>query len=122
MPIVYETVVKTARMQATVDQFGPGAKLQLFTAGYAAMLAEHVMGNPSGTVSGAVLTLSGFPQTVAGLSGGNAAVARIVNSSGAVRASGMTVGTAGTDIIVDNVNVAVGQDVRITSATITHAA
>ena len=63
-----------------------------------------------------------FPVTIAGAAtgAGNAAIARIVDSADTVIADGLTVGTSGTDIVIDNVNIAVGQNVNITAGSITH--
>lgn len=126
MAVTYTTAVKTARMTAVRDQIdlgsGPGV-LQIGTAGMATVLAEITLGDPSGTVSGAVLTLSGFPRSDTSANAtGTAAAARIRDSSGTDVITGLTVGTSAADIILDNTSINSGQTVTINSATITHAA
>ena len=68
----------------------------------------------------AITTLDGMPKSGTGAGAGNAAIARILDSADTVVAEGLTVGTTGTDIIIDNVNIAVGQNVNITAGIITH--
>lgn len=126
MAVTYTTAVKNARMTAVRDQIdlgsGPGV-LQIGTAGMATVLAEITLGDPSGTVSGAVLTLSGFPRSDTSANAtGTAAAARIRDSSGTDVITGLTVGTSAADIILDNTSINSGQTVTINSATITHAA
>lgn len=126
MAVVYSTAVKTARMTAVRDQIdaGTGAGvLQIGTTGMGTVLAEITLADPSGTVSGAVLTLSGFPRSDASANAtGTAAAARIRDSSGNDIITQLTVGTSASDIILDNTSINTGQTVTINSATITHAA
>lgn len=125
MAVVYSTAVKTARMTAVRDQIdaGTGAGiLQIGTTGMGTVLAEITLADPSGTVSGAVLTLSGFPRSDTSANAtGTAAAARIRDSSGNDIITQLTVGTSGQDINLDNVSINTGQTVTINSATITHA-
>lgn len=125
MAVTYTTAVKTARMTAVRDQIDGGAGagvLQIGTAGMATVLAEITLNDPSGTVSGAVLTLSGFPKSDTSANAtGTAASARIRDSSGTDVITGLTVGTSGSDINLDNTSINTGQTVTINSATITHA-
>jgi hypothetical protein len=123
MPIVYSTAVKNTRMTAVRDAIDGGAgagKIDIYTAAYGALLVSIALADPCGTVAAGALTLSGMPKTGAGVAAGNAATAKIVDSTGTVIADGLTVGTSGADITIDNVNIAVGQTVNITSGVITH--
>lgn len=124
MAINYSTAVKVTRMTATRDAIdgGPAAgKINIYTAAYASLLVSINLADPCGTVGGAgVLTLAGMPKSGVGGNPGNAAIARILDSADTVVAEGLTVGTVGTDIIIDNVNIAVGQTVNITAGVITH--
>lgn len=126
MAVTYTTAVKTARMTAVRDQIdaGTGAGiLQIGTTGMGTVLAEITLNDPSGTISGAVLTLSGFPKSDTSANAtGTAAAARIRDSSGTDVITGLTVGTTGSDINLDSVSITAGQTVTINSATITHAA
>lgn len=125
MAVVYTTAVKDARMTAVRDQIDLGAGagvLQIGTAGMATVLAEITLNDPSGTVSGGVLTLSGFPKSDSSANAtGTAAAARIRDSAGTDVITGLTVGTSSADIILDNTSINTSQVVTINSATITHA-
>lgn len=126
MAVTYTTAVKNARMTAVRDQIdagsGPGV-LQIGTSGMASILAEITLDDPSGTISGGVLSLSGFPKSDTSANNtGTAAAARIRDSSGTDVITGLTVGTAAADIILDSVSITAGQTVTINSAAITHAA
>lgn len=122
MALTYSTAVKTARMNAVVTALGSSAKLQIGTSGMAAVLATITLDATAGTVSNGVLTLSGMPKNVAASAAGVAAAARLRTSGDVDIITGLTVGTSGTDIIIDNTNIASGQTVNVTSVVITHAA
>lgn len=122
MALTYSTAVKTARMNAVVTALGASAKLEIGTAGMATILATIVLDATAGTVSNGVLTLSGMPKNVAASAAGVAAAARLRTSGDVDIITGLTVGTSGTDIIIDNTNIASGQTVNVTSVVITHAA
>ena len=123
MAVTYATAVKTDRMQATSDHFD-GGTLELLSAGDV-VLAIFTLDTPAGSVTNDVWTLAFTATTVqgeAGASGGvDATKAQIKTSGGTARITGLTVGTSGTDIVLDNNNIDQGQDVTLTSATITHA-
>lgn len=124
MSVNYAAAVKTARMQAVADAIGAGGKLELGTSGMGSVLATITLGATSGTVSGPVLTLSGFPRSdTSADAAGIAASARIRTAADADVITGLTVGVSGSgaDVIVDNTNMAVGQTVTINSSTFTHA-
>lgn len=126
MAVNYNTATKNARLTAVRDQIdagaGPGV-LQIGTAGMATVLAEITLADPCATVSAGVLTFSGFPRSdTSANASGTAAAARIRDSSGTDVITGLTVGTSGADINLDTTTIAAGQQVQITSATITHAA
>ena len=125
MAIIYSTAVKTARMTAVRDQLDGGAGPGIIEIGSSAMATVLVtipLNDPSGTISGNVLTLSGFPKTIAASVAGVAASARLRDSNNVDIITGLTVGTSGTDIIVDNTNIAVGQNVIVAaSPTFTHS-
>ena len=126
MAVTYSNTVKQARMTAVRDQIdgGSGAgTLEIGTAAMGTTLAVITLADPSGTVAGAgVLTLSGFPKSdTAADASGTAAAARIRDSNGNVVISGLTVGTSGTDVILDSVSITSGQTVTINSAVFTHA-
>lgn len=125
MSVTYTTAVKNARMTAVRDQIDGGAaagKLEIGTAGMGSVLATITLNDPSGTISGGVLTLSGFPKSdTSADASGTAAVARIRDSNNTDVITGLTVGTSGSDINLDSTSITAGQTVTINSATITHA-
>lgn len=125
MAVTYSNTAKTNRMTAVRDTIDAGAGtgvLQIGTTGMATVLAEITLNDPSGTVSGSVLTLSGFPKSDTSANAtGTAAAARIRDSSGNDVITGLTGGTSATDIILDNTSINSGQTVTINSASITHA-
>lgn len=126
MAITYNTATKNARMQAVADNIdgGSGAGvLEIGTTGMATVLAQITLADPCGTVSGGVLTFSGFPRSDTSANAtGVAAAAVIKDSSGTVVVSGITVGTSGTAIILDTTNIDAGEVVTLNSASITAAA
>jgi hypothetical protein len=125
MAVNYTTAVKNARMTAVRDQIdagsGPGV-LQIGTTGMGTVLIEVTLDDPSGTVTGGVLSLSNFPRSDTSANAtGTAAAARIRDSSGTDVITGLTVGLSAADVILDSVNITAGQTVTINTAAFTHA-
>lgn len=121
MAVNYDNATKAVRMTATRDALASGT-LEIGTAGMAQVLTVHTLTAQGGTVSNAVWTLALAAATVAAGAAGVAAAAQIKDSGGTPRVTGLTVGTSGTDVVLDNTNVALGQNVTISAATVTHAA
>ena len=125
MSIVYNAALKTTRMTDVVTAIDAGAgagKLEIGTTGMATLLAEFTLADPCGTVSGSVLTFD-FDPDISDTSANNtgtAAAAQIKDSAGTVVVSGLTVGTSGTDVIIDSVSITAGQTVTLTTGSITH--
>jgi hypothetical protein len=126
MPIVYAAALKTSRMnavEAALDAGPAAATLVIGTSalsGATGVLATITLADPAGTVSGAVLTFAGMPKSAVASASGTAAKAELRDSTGAVVASGLTVGTSGADIIINSTAISAGQTVQINSGTITH--
>lgn len=125
MAVIYSTAAKNARLQGVIDTIdagsGPGV-LQIGTAGMGTVLASIVLADPCGTVSGGVLTFSGFPRSdTSADADGTAAAARIRDSDGNDVITGLTVGTVGSgaDILFESVSFNVGEVITLNSATIT---
>lgn len=125
MSVIYSTAAKNARLEGVVSVIdggsGPGI-LQIGTASMATVLATIVLADPCGTVSGGVLTFSGFPRSdTAADADGTAAAARIRDSNGNDVITGLTVGLPGSgcDIIFESVSFNVGEIITMNSATIT---
>ena len=123
MAAVYAADVRTDRMNAVLDQInagtGPG-KLEIGTAGMASVLATIALDDPAGSVTGDVLTLAMPQSDTSADASGTAAEARVRDSDNNDVITGMTVGTSGTNIVLDSVSITAGQTVTINSATITH--
>jgi hypothetical protein len=125
MAVIYSAAVKTARMTAVRDQIdagsGPGV-LQIGTTGMGTVLVEVTLDDPSGTISGDILSLSNFPRSDTSANAtGTAAAARIRDSSGTDVITGLTVGLSAADVILDSVFITAGQQVTINTAAFTHA-
>jgi hypothetical protein len=114
-------------MNSVVTTIGTSGKLKLFTSADA-LLATFTLASTAGTVSGAVLTFSDANGATAGIlnttasAAGTATKASISTSADVDVITGLTVGTTGTDLILDNNVLTSGQAITINSATITHAA
>lgn len=124
MGVTYNAAVKTARITATRDYFANGT-LEIQAADNT-VLAIFGLSVSGGSISGDTWTIVFDSSTVSGEAGAgsgmNATKAQIKTSGGSAHLTGLTVGTSGTDIILDNVNIASGQSVTLTSAAIQHAA
>ena len=126
MAVTYSTACKTARMEAVVAQIDAGAgtsTIEIGTAAMASVLAVFDLPNPCGTVTNGVLTFDMDPDLsdASANNGGTAAAAQIKNGDGTAVITGLTVGTSGTDIVLDSVSITTGQTVTLTTGTITHA-
>lgn len=127
MAVTYSTAVKTLRMQAVANAIDAGVgagTLEIGTTAMGTVLATFQLVEPCGTVSGAVLTLD-FDPDISDTSAdatGTAAAAQIKDGSGVVVISGLTVGTSGTDIILDSTSITAGQTVTLTTGTLVHSA
>jgi len=126
MAVTYTTAVKNARMDAVAAQIDAGAaagKLEIGTSAMGSILATFTLNDPcAAAAASGILTLSGFPKTVAAGNTGTAAAARIRDSNNNDIITGLTVGVSASDIILDNTSINSGQNVTINaSPTITHA-
>ena len=121
MAVTYVDSLKNTRLDDVTTAIGASGKLEIGTAGMAVVLATILLANPAapGAVGG-VLTLT-MPQSDASAdASGTAAAARIRTGADADVVTGLTVGTSGTDIILNSTSITAGQQVTIDSATITH--
>jgi hypothetical protein len=124
MTVTYNATLRGARMQAVLDAVDAGTppgSLEILDSSDV-VLAAITLGSPSFTRSGGVLTLASTPlsDTSANASG-TASKAQIKNAAGTVVISGLTVGTADADIIMNSTSITSGQQVAISSGTITHS-
>lgn len=142
MSIVYSNAVKVARMNAVIAAIDAGAgpashpQLVIYTSsGKTTELVRFSLAGDGTIASGAaagagVLTFTDANGAATGTfnstatNAGIAAYAEIQTAGGSptLIITGLTVGTTGQDINLDNTNLAIGQAVTITTpATITHA-
>lgn len=118
MPVTYSTGAKNARMTATRDACADGT-LELTTSSDA-VLASIGLSTAGGTVTSGVWTLT-FDGPATATAAGTVARARIKNNVGTVVVSGLTVGTSGAEVTIDNATIAAGQQVTLNTFTLTHA-
>jgi hypothetical protein len=126
---VYEAIVKEARMEATRLAAAAGS-LQLLDADDVPLVTFPLSATAGsvGEVGGAMRWTMTFGVGSTGndaqvaTGAGNAAKAIIRDSTDATIISGLTVGTEAAGVIIDNVSIAVGQTVNLSSAYINHAA
>jgi hypothetical protein len=121
MAVTYPAALKNTRLDAVTTAIGASGKLEIGTTGMASILATIALANPAapGAAAG-VLTLTMPQSDTSADNSGTAAAARIRTGADADVVTGLTVGTSGTDIILDSVSITAGQTVTISSATITH--
>lgn len=128
MSVTYTSAVKVARMTAVVTAIGASGKLKLWSAADA-LLATFTLAATAGTVAGAgVLTLSDANGATVGIlnttasAAGTATKASITTSADVdILTKTLTVGTTGTDLVLDNNVFTSGQAITISSAVLTHA-
>jgi hypothetical protein len=125
MAVLYSSTVRNNRMQQVLDAIDANASpayLEICSAAYAAVLATITLADPSFTRSNDVLTMAGVPKSDTSADNtGTAAIARIKDGGGTVIIQGLTVGTGSENIVLNSTSITSGQQVSITSATITHA-
>ena len=127
MSVIYAASTKTGRMNAVVTDIGTSGKLKLYASNGGTLLAIFLLASVAGTVSGSVLTFSDANGATAGIlntnavAAGAATYAEVTTSADVAKVTGLTVGTSGTDIVLDNNVFTNSQAVTINSATLTHA-
>ncbi len=134
MAVVYSSTLKNNRMQLVIDLINglvaaastgspATGKLVIGTSalsGGTGALAEIDLDSTGFTLSGGIITLHGVPLDVVATGTGTAAKAELRTNADATIVSGLTVGTSGTDIIIDSTSIASGETVTVTAGTITH--
>ena len=104
------------------DVFDSG-DLEIGTTGMAASLCTFTLAADSfGASSSGVVTLLSVPLSDTADADGTAAEAILSSSGDTYQITGLTVGTSGTDIIIDNTSILTGQTVNLTAFTWTESA
>ena len=119
--ITYSLAVAQARLEAvrTALNASGGGSLRINSSTAVPLVIvdlETVIGAPAARV----LTVISAPKQGTGVAAGAANNADLLDGASTVVASGLTVGTSGTDIILNDLAIAVGSLVTINSGTITH--
>jgi hypothetical protein len=108
--------------QSVDGNTGPG-QLVIGTsalAGATGVLATLPLPKPCGTIASRVWTLAGVPINVTPTASGVAALGELRDSAGTTIINGLTVGTAGTDIIVSTTTFSTSVPVSVQAGNITH--
>jgi len=124
MTVSYAGSLKSTRMQADIAAIDGNASpgvIEIGTAGMAATLVTITLSKPSFTESTGVITMAGAPKSGTASATGTAAAARIKDGGGNVIVSGLTVGVSGSDINLGSVAISSGQQVTLSSGSITHS-
>lgn len=127
MTVQYSTTVRNGMADAWETGMGTSAKIQIYTGAQPAncgtaasgtKLAEFALASDwcAAAASGAK-TLNSLPLSTTGLAAGTAGYYRFVDSAGTTCHEQGSVGTSGTDMIIDNSSIAVSQSVQITGFT-----
>jgi hypothetical protein len=119
----YALPIKSQRMQVVVnaiDSAGTAGTIEIGTAAMGTILCIISLSKPSFTELNGVLTMASVPKTGTASVTGTGVAARIKDGGGGVQVSGLTVGTAGADINLDNNAIIAGQTVTLSSGTISH--
>ena len=85
----------------------------------ALVLATFTLANPFATIAAGILTFAGTPIATVGINSGVAASTQLANSARTLVASGLTVGLAGTDIVISQAVINLGDNVSLLAGTIT---
>jgi hypothetical protein len=96
-----------------------GGYLKIYTAAYATLLVTIPLAATSGSVTDGVLTLDCTNTNANAGASGTAAVARFFKSDDSTPVADCDVGTSGATINLQNTSINSGQNVSITSGTIT---
>lgn len=124
MAVVYSTALKNNRLDevtALIDAGAGAGELRLGTAAMASILAVIPLAGTSAPAAAAGVLTFTMPQSDTSADNtGTAVEADIRDDAASVVVSGLTVGTGGTDIILDSTSITMGQTVTINTATITH--
>lgn len=128
MTMQESVAARNAKLDAAWTVIGASPRLQLFTGAPPANCAAAATGTqlvntvlpatPMNAAASGQKTING-PWPFTGIAGGVAGYFRILDNAGTTCHRQGTVGTSGADMIVDNTNIANGQNGNVTQFTIT---
>lgn len=119
MALTYTQAIIDARQAIPRDLLNNG-KFEILDAGDV-VLATWTLLNPSATITNGVMTFSLLTNQVTVSTSGTASKARFRTSADADVITGLTVGTSGTDILLDSVTFTAGQLTTMSALTVTHS-
>ena len=125
----YSTTIRNAGLDAITTAIGSNGKLRIYDGtqptnvgtaiGAQVLLADLALSATAAPgASSGVLTLSAISNETSADNSGTASWGSLLTSSN-VRVADFTVGTSGTDMILDSVSITVGQTVSVSSFVIT---
>ena len=108
----------TPLRNALADAFGDywdNGSLEILAADGTTVLVSFPLGADAfSAAANGVASLAGTPIQAAASATGTATTARLKDSGGTAQLTGLTVGTSGTDVTIDNTSIASGQTVNLT--------
>jgi hypothetical protein len=127
MTVGFATGLRNARADAITTFAGASCKLRIYdgtrpaTGGTATTLLAELTCNATfaPSASGGVLTLNSITADASADATGTATWARIVKSDGTTHVLDCSVGTSGTDIVLNTASIVTGANVAVTSAAFT---
>lgn len=124
MAFSFVVALRNARADSITTQLGTGAKLKIYTSAYGTLLATWSWtGNVWVAAASGIITMNA-PTTnpVTPAANGTAAIAKLTTSADADKIIDLTVGTSGTDVVLNNTSIATTAPITLNSVTITEAA
>lgn len=123
MAIQQSDTQRNARLDAISTTWGASPLFRIYNGTPPADESTALSGNTllavvtltPASASGGVKNMLGSTQTTTGAAAGTASFYRVYKSDGTTSCEQGTVGTSGTDAIIDNTSIAVGQTVNVTS-------
>jgi hypothetical protein len=120
MATSFATTLRNARALAIVTEAGAGAKIRFYTAAYSVTLGTLTCAATLGNVTNGILTFNAITSDTAAAASGVFALARIYKADGLTMVmEGLTVGTTGTNIIMNAASSVAGATIAMSSAVIT---
>jgi hypothetical protein len=125
MTVTSSTAVKNARLDAINATWGASAKLRLYSGTPPANAGASLSGNTllvevtpaPASASAGTKDMLGGTKTNTAAAAGTAAFYRVYDSAGTTCHEQGTVGTSGTDLVIDNTTIALAQTVNFTTFT-----
>lgn len=122
----YVVALRNSQLDQITARAGNTAKLRIYdgtrpaTGGAATtLLVEFTMASPFAPGAAAAVLSPTLPSNATGAAAGTATWGRIVQADGATHVADFSVGTSGTDLVLNTATISVGLTVSITAFTIT---